>query len=612
MKQGIIFFCLVIARVNGNKMIINDRQQENSLGRLKRNARELVEMCFTNNSNPVMISEDLLDNNWNPGENSLIVIDRKFNKKITGFLPAYPTYVLPFKSIDNLKPAVDNLQRSKFWNIGSPFLMVGTGSRCSSTKKLLEFMWNRDLLFVYYLCENKNSSVIYTLNPYASYAPAPWKLIEKFGDSDKKLTLFRLEYIKDPQICKSITFDKTDHLENAEIKFVRFYNNTCSKEENKKIAERLVEDLLKTDYINIYKISALINATPMLEIIPTSLLQRSEIQEFADSRYDIYGSMRFIDATDYEYVDVIAEYSYDSTFSIVTKKTDSLTGISEITNNVQFIVATSLLLILFTIVMVIIKRNDVGLAVMEMVRLVTGRALETPLNRLAITLIFFFGFLFAFLIVPDCLGNTIAMLMRPPKRNVDTLRDLYENKFHVYYLDILETDIMNEQLWVTGEDKKYLHPFSLHDNVDYIRNLAKNSTIAYILFTEDTQFMEKSTDWMYSSTDAVFEKQFIFWARKNWPLMSKFNKMALKASDRGSGFKIYLKYRYLDNVMKKSVKKARIKERENYKYFDYDDLIFNYYSFGFLIALGILIFGIEIILSRYLRIYRQFQIRARH
>ncbi|XP_044592738.1 uncharacterized protein LOC123270658 [Cotesia glomerata] len=357
MKQGIIFFCLVIASVSGNKMIINDRQQENSLGRLKHDARELVEMCFTNNSNPVMISEDLLDDNWNPGENSLIVINRKFNKHITGFLPTYPTYVLSFKSIDNLKPVIDNLQRSKFWNTGSPFLMVGTGSRCSNTKKVLEFMWNRDSLSVYYLCENKNSSVIYTLNSYASYAPAPWKLIEKFGDSDKKLTLFRLGYIKgtlnieylssvlkiitrslfsDPQICKSITFDKTDHLE---------------------------------------------------------------------------------------------DYTRETTISIVTKKTDSLTGISEIINNEQFVIGTSLLLIMFTIVMVIIIRDDIGLAVMKMARLVTGMAIETPLNRLAIKLIFFFGFLFAFLIVPDCLGNITAMLMNSPKRNVDSLKDLYENKF---------------------------------------------------------------------------------------------------------------------------------------------------------------------------------------
>ncbi|CAG5074182.1 Protein of unknown function [Cotesia congregata] len=524
MKQGIIFICLVIVRVSGNIMIINDRQQENSLGRLKRNARELVEMCFTNNSNPVMISEDLLDDNWNPAKNSLIVIDRKFNKQMTGFLPAYPTYVLPFKSIDSLKPVIDNLQRSKFWNIGSPFLMVGTGSRCSSPKKILEFMWNRDLLSVYYLCENKNSSVIYRLNPYASYAPAPWKLIEKFDDSGKNLTLFRLEYIKDLLICKSITFDKTDHLENAEIKFVQFSNDEIfSKEENTKFAELII--------------SALINATAVLDIIPTSVTQRSAIQEFFDSRYDINDRSMSIDVTDYEYVDIIADYSYKDTFSILTKKTDSLTGISEITNNIQFVIGASLLLIMFTIVMVIINRDDIGLAVMEMARLVTGMALETPLNRLAIKFIFFFGFLFAFLIVPDCLGNIIAMLTKPPKRNVDTLRDLYENKFHVYYWDALESDIMNEQLWVTDEDKKYLHPIPDHYDLQNCGlAVRKNSATACVFFTHVSLLLSRFDDSLYTSTEAIFKKQFVFWAKKNWPLMSKFNEMALKASEPLPGF----------------------------------------------------------------------------
>lgn len=141
-----------------------------------------------------MISEDLFDKNWDPVRNSLIVIDRGFNKQITGFLPAYPAYVLPFDSIDNLKPVIKNLQRSQFWNIKSPFLMVGKELGCLSARKVLEFMWNHDLLSVYYLCEMQNSTMVFTLNPYARYAPAPWKLIDQFDDSDKKLIVFSLEY----------------------------------------------------------------------------------------------------------------------------------------------------------------------------------------------------------------------------------------------------------------------------------------------------------------------------------------------------------------------------------------------------------------------------------
>nr|ACE75462.1 hypothetical protein GIP_L7_0010 [Glyptapanteles indiensis] len=614
MWRDIILCCLVLVNVSRSEIKINNSKQKSYLERLKCDARELIQICFTNNSNPVVISADLLDNSWDPGGNLLIVIDREFNKQITGFLPSYPTYVLSFKSIDNLKPVIDNLQKSKFWNINSPFVMVGIGSRCPSPRRMLEIMWNWNLLSVYYLCDKKNSTVVFTLNPYASYAPAPWELIDKFGDNDKKLTFFKLEYTKDPEICKNITFDKTDHLEGTKIKIVQFEDTEIfSEEENRKFADNVVKIKLKADFINLYKISALINATPTLDIISTvNEPLRGDIKQFADSKYDIYNTFETIDVTDYEYVDVMADYTNEETFLLLTKKTDSLTEISKLTNDVNFVVGTILLLIMFTIVMVIINRDDIGLALMDMVRLVTGMTLETPLNRLAMKFIFFFGFLFSFLIVPDFLGHISAILSKPLERNVDTLRDLHENKFHVYYWHRLHNDILNEKLWVTDEDKKYLHPVSSSDIQIAIFNVRQNSTIACIHFTQTLQYLVAQKSNFYVSKEAVFKKQLVYLVRKNWPLKSKFDQMALNAMEQGFGFSTFYKKRYLDKIAKKLASKRKIEESDKYDELDYDNLIFNYYSFGCLVAFGVLSFGIEVLLVRYFRVYRQFQMRARY
>ncbi|CAD6227268.1 GSCOCG00006053001-RA-CDS [Cotesia congregata] len=606
MWREIILSCLVLANVVESKIIINDHKPEDSSERLRRDARELVQTCFTNNSNPVMISEDLFDNNWDPVRNSLIVIDRGFNKQITGFLSTYPTYVLPFESIDNLKPVIDNLQRSQFWNIKSPFLMVGKELGCLNARKVLEFMWNHDLLSVYYLCNIQNSTMVFTLNPYARYAPAPWKLIDKFDESDKKLILFTLKYTKGPKICNSIVFNKTDYLENAEIRFIDFNEDkSYSEEENREFAKSIVKNGLKTPYINLYKISASINATPTLEFISVEP-QRSYAHEFADSRYDIYNRPELIDVTDYEYVDVILDYTTDKTFSIVTKKTDSLIRISEITNNVQFMIGSSLILIMFAMLMVIINRDDVCLAVMDMMRLITGIALETPLNRLAMKLVFFFGFLFAFLIVPDFLGEMLSILSKPSKHNVETLRDLYERKFHVYYWESLKSDLMNEQLWITDEDKKYVHPVPYWAMQDCLFNVQKNSTIACLHETQFLLFESDRRNGLYISTETSFKKQSVYWIRKNWPLKSKFDKMMLTALEPALGYTTFLKKNYIDKIVKKRVKKKRIEESEKYDQFDYDNLIFSYYFIGFLAALGIVIFGIEVILVRYFEINRLF------
>ncbi|CAD6235838.1 GSCOCG00008007001-RA-CDS, partial [Cotesia congregata] len=233
------------------------------------------------------------------------------NKQITGFLPAYPSYVISFKSIDNLKPVIDNLQRSKFWNIKSPFVIVGTESSCLNAGRILKFMWDRDLLSVYYLCNKKNSTTIITLNPYASYAPAPWKLVDKFSDNKNKIHLFRLQFTKGPEICKIITFDKTDRLEKAEIRFVALKSNNKQPVTWKKVR--------KNSGINIAHVSTLINATSTMKFIPPQnsieLLKKGYIKQLLNNTCDIYTTKMPIEATDYSHVNIIAYY-HEHEFSI--------------------------------------------------------------------------------------------------------------------------------------------------------------------------------------------------------------------------------------------------------------------------------------------------------
>ncbi|XP_044593758.1 uncharacterized protein LOC123271474 [Cotesia glomerata] len=133
-------------------------------------------------------------------------------------------------------------------------------------------MWKRNLMAVYYLYDQKNSTVIFTLNPFASYAPVPWELIVEFvNDDDKKMTLYRLQYTKDPWVCQSITFDKTDRIENAKVKTSQF---TFRKDIfNNKMLERqygnvFINMSLKKKYMTLHRLSLLMNATPTIDFIP--------------------------------------------------------------------------------------------------------------------------------------------------------------------------------------------------------------------------------------------------------------------------------------------------------------------------------------------------------
>ncbi|CAG5079150.1 Protein of unknown function [Cotesia congregata] len=568
--------------------------------------RELVEICFVNNSNPVVISEDLLDNNWDPGGNPLIVIDRKFDKQITGFLPTYPMYVLVFKSIDELKVVINNLQKSTFWNIKSPFLIVETNSHCLSTKTILKFMWKRNLMAVYHLCYQKNSTVVFTLNPFASYAPAPWELIAEFDDDDgKKMTLYRLQYTKDPEVCKSIIFDKTDHLDNAEVKTSKFttLENVFINETFKRLySDEIIHSKLKSKYMTLHQLSLLMNITSTIDLIPNvkiqELLKQGYVKELADEIYDIHDQILPIEATKYKYVDVMAYY-HEMRFSILTKKTNFLTVFNDVTNDVRFVVGTIVLFIMFTIVMFIINKDNVCLAMMDVVRLVLSMTLETPLNRLVMKFILFFGFLFAFLIVPDFQGHVSAILSKPLGRNVETLKDLFENKFHVYYYDRLEYDIINEQLWVSDEDKKYLHPLPENEMIDCIKAVPQNSTIACIFRTKASVGEASELKHLHVSKKNVFKKLMVYWARKNWPLKNKFEEIARVTAELG--FSRYIK---LDNSLKKKQRELKKKKQKDesreYKQFDYDNLIFNYHFLGYFIMFGLIVFVIEILFDRYI------------
>ncbi|XP_044593668.1 uncharacterized protein LOC123271416 [Cotesia glomerata] len=602
MRQKIFFCCLIVTSVGGNRMDIHDTKGD-STERVKSDARELVETCLTNNSNPVMISKELFDSNWNSEKNPLIIIDNVFQKQITGFLPAYPTYVLFFQSIESLKGIVNHLKKSTLWSIKSPFVIVETESRCKNTRRVLEFMWKQDLLSVYYLCNKKDLTAIFTLNPYASYAPKPWVLIEKFGDSNKNITFYSLQYSKDPELCKSITFEKTDHLKSVDIKFISFSSTYTLL--TKKLHDSRLKLLLEKKLINIYHIPTYINATPILDIAEyPNLFQltRGFIQQLVDQTHDVLGTLMPITETDSKYVDVVTYYQHEYEIFIMTKKEVYFTVINEISSDVDFVVMTIAVFVMFTIALVLINREDICEALMDSMRLVVSMGLESPLNRLAMKFVFFCGFLFAFLIVSDFQGHVSAILSKPMRRNVETLEDLYKNKFHVYYLEKLRPDIINKQLWVTDEDKKYLHPIDTAQMYGCFERVKTNVTTACILTKIFILLSAADTSNVYMSKMPILKKQFVYWARKNWPLKSKFDEVALETLESGIAAELVLEKRDKKKLDKKK-KMNRIKAREDYDQFDYDELVFIYYFVGFLSAFGAIVYVIEIIWARCIRIH---------
>ncbi|CAG5075610.1 Protein of unknown function [Cotesia congregata] len=189
--------------------------------------KRLLEFCFSDRLNPVVITEELYDKihkiPWEIVEPPTIILDNNFeSKEIQVFSPRYPTYVLLVSgSIKKLKTLFDNLKSTTTWSVESYFFIVDVENFCENANEVLKLLWKLDLLSSFYLCRESDSDnlIIYNYNPFTNYAPYPWRSAETTSQEiTEKGTLLYQYFDNDRRVCHNITFDKTKTLGDHKIK----------------------------------------------------------------------------------------------------------------------------------------------------------------------------------------------------------------------------------------------------------------------------------------------------------------------------------------------------------------------------------------------------------
>ncbi|CAG5084217.1 Protein of unknown function [Cotesia congregata] len=487
---------------------------------LHRNARELAEMCFKNNSNPVIISADLLSNDWDPGGNSWVVFDHKFQKQATGFNSAYPTYVLSFESIGYLKAVINHFRRSTAWSIKSPFLIVERKSSCLNAREVLQFMWKQDLLAVFYLCSDQDTTIVFTLNLFAAYAPAPWFSFDKFSDNGKILTLYSMKYTKDSTICRNIAFDKSKKLNGHEPRTTHGFFPSS---------------------------------------VQTASFKNGYFRQLAETPIDVLDKSFQLADTNYKYMDILTRYDV-ITYSILTKKSNYLTTISQVACNYQFLFLTIIMLMLIGMIIIINNKFDISSGILDVMSLTAGMGVITPLDRLSMRIIYIAGFLFVFTVMPEFQGQVSAILYS------ELGRCAVEAEF--------------------------------------------NSTVACISQKRFQQlYASKSTN-LHLSKDVIFEKCFVNWVRKDWSLKDKLDRVSSWTVE--SGFYSGQISQEIEYFTKKLREAKRIEERASFEFIDFDTLILSYMIVLGLSIWGLVAFGLELLFHKYEKRRRQTLIRRRH
>ncbi|CAG5073937.1 Protein of unknown function [Cotesia congregata] len=576
---------------------------------------ELIDRVFSNNSYPLIISSDLVDDQVASGSidngRPLIVIhgDQRRNQ-IEGYLPSYPTYILRFESLEKLIQLIFEFMGSTIWNIKSPMFIldISEGTHDKNAFMVLSFLGRLDILISYYMCydDKKDSTMVYTLNPYTQYAPPPWNQV-KFANANSssktKFTLYRLHYPKDlKNNYKNIHFDKTQYLGGHEIKLMApiIQINEPEQYKQRHIIELMksidkIKDVVLTSLPDYMKVTVSFHISEISN--DSKIIGYGYDEKLLNRRYDAKNVMNQLADTNPRLTDFVTQYD-ENQYSILTKKTDYLTALTEVQINLQFILITLLVLFLIAVIIIMSNNFNVGRGIMDIVSMSLNMGIISPMGRLSMKIIYFFGFLFIFVVMPEFQGQISAILSQPARRNVETLKDLLDNKYHVFYSPLLERDMINEKLWVTEADQKYLHQLNSLD----LKKCAKEAQQIDLTIKQLSNVLELQN--LYVSKEITFKKYFVFRTKKNWALKDKIDEV--RSIPVETGLIYHHGEEIIKNLWKKIEKMEKIKEAENYERIDFENLVFYVIVFAATLLWSLVIFGIELLVSHiHLKYQRQ-------
>ncbi|XP_057334917.1 uncharacterized protein LOC130673756 [Microplitis mediator] len=334
-----------------------------------------------------------------------------------------------------------------------------------------------------------------------------------------------------------------------------------------------------------------------------------QVTYFTDNIYKLFWSIKGGEndiATSYKYsmdprsVDTVP-LKREAYFIIVTQKANFQSASYEIANviDINGAIAIIFLLLLITLLIVLHNEYQIGLAVLDVLKLLMSMGIDAPLDRLAMKITFFTGFFFVFLFSPLLVGQIFAVLTRPPTYNIESLKDLYDHKYHVYCPSIVKDYIIEEQLWNTVEAEKYLHSEDSYDFfVDCSTRVSTNNTVACILPDEVLiNYAVKKN--LHISERFMLKVSAFYQTTHDWVLADRFYHKGLNFQE--SGIFDRLSKVPLKNSLKKIKAKERLKKIVDYQTIDAVDLTYLYVFMAFFHCLAVIVFGIEYIIGRYRR-----------
>ncbi|XP_057333741.1 uncharacterized protein LOC130672942 [Microplitis mediator] len=574
-----IIMCLIFVSVTCDKNDFSTHSDSTSSSVIHTHMSQLLELCYSNVSNPIAMTPNLIDTVYQNPSNTLtapiiILDDDFFAKDIQLYYPAYPTYVLSVDTQRQLINLMIKIRDSPLWNTASVFYVIGnTDQSCKNALQMTYTLWLFQCLSSFVICQgNDNRTMLQTLNPFTHRAPYPWVEVKKLNWGLRS-AFYEQPFINDKMLCDVLNFDKTQFLHGYKVKVT-----TLSP----------VDQFLQK-YV-----------FPSLNITPINIYGgQADKRLLANRVHDISATLFSLNSADSKLFDIVPGV-LEGEFAIVTQKRSFLSPFNQILSvfDVGDIIAIILILILFIIVIMLSNEYQILPAFMDVFKLLLRMGMDSPVDRLFMKINLFTALLFVFMFGPAIDAQLSAILTRPSSFEIETLQDLHDHRYHIYYHPSVHKTMIRTEIWTTVEDMKYLHPVDEELPDRCFERASMDDTVACIYQIQYvvTGVLKKN---LRISKNFVFKTSFVHWTRKDWPLKDRVDQQTFRAIE--SGFIDKHIHRPIRNTLKKMKAKERLKKILDYDKVDAIDLEYAYIFFAFIQLLAIVIFGIEYIIARWLR-----------
>ncbi|KAK0166747.1 hypothetical protein PV327_004236 [Microctonus hyperodae] len=436
-----------------------------------------------------------------------------------------PLFLITPNSQMHFQEILTAFKYSKWWNIKTSFFILDElNQQCENAREILETAWKMNIIKSFFLCVNsKLTPMIYTYNPYTNRAPKPWKIVQNNNKPTNGWTMYA-KSLKKGNICRSLNFDRTKHLDGSIIKALVNLPPNSSWTPNKNYNEDLIQEMYSFDIILVKVLKYSLNITFVFNVEEDGFDRTENITEF-------YKLLENRNSTDIaiclrsQYMFRDSQITHNIIYSriyLVTNNRGFYTPLEKIKNFYGLVTLVSILVILFLTYSVIVlsgRRRRWAFAGFEILRLLINTGLHSRINTLAKKIFFTMIFLYFMIIHATFQGHLAAFLTKNEYReNVEKLEDLKDSRYSVIYggpgiVPYLTDPLLKEKFVVS------------HPNCgSLIIGDDSAACIADIFYVQGFAFDKQ----LHVSREPISGSVYVLQTRDDWPLKERVDKFFMQ------------------------------------------------------------------------------------